>query len=192
MAKLNAWAGPAVPWTRTTYLALLALVVLWAVQLYATWAAWGNLTIDSGHEMYISALLAEGKRLYRDVWFGFGPAAPYLNSYLALRRAFECALLGRLAVGVRVGNISFPCWDAAVVLDRWLDRRGRDTGRSVSAFSLLLPSSVFIRRRVRLLCRVHFCVDCRSRVHVTWMAMDVRCRDSSSRSGAAPRNRSLV
>ncbi len=69
-------------WNLTTYVALLMLVVLWAVKVYSTWAAWGNLTIDSGHEMYIPALLAQGKVLYRDVWFPYGPAAPYFNSYL--------------------------------------------------------------------------------------------------------------
>ena len=74
--------SPKVPWNFTTYGALLALIVLWAFKLYTTWAAWGNLTIDSGHEMYVPALLAEGKMLYRDVWFLYGPAAPYFNSYL--------------------------------------------------------------------------------------------------------------
>jgi hypothetical protein len=69
-------------WNRTTYIALVMLTALWAAQVYATWAAWGNLTVDSGHEMYIPALLAQGKVLYRDVWFPYGPAAPYFNSYL--------------------------------------------------------------------------------------------------------------
>jgi hypothetical protein len=74
--------GPNASWNITTHGALLMLVVLWAVKAYTTWAAWGDLTIDSGHEMYIPALLAEGKMLYRDVWFLYGPAAPYFNSYL--------------------------------------------------------------------------------------------------------------
>ena len=69
-------------WNPSTYGALLLLTALWAVQVFATWAAWGNLTIDSGHEMYIPALLAQGKVLYRDVWYPYGPAAPYFNSYL--------------------------------------------------------------------------------------------------------------
>jgi len=56
-------------WNRTTYIALLMLIALWAAKVYATWASWGNLTIDSGHEMYIPSLLAQGKVLYRDVWF---------------------------------------------------------------------------------------------------------------------------
>jgi hypothetical protein len=74
--------GPANGWNLTTVTGLILLVALWAYQLYSTWAAWGNLTIDSGHEMYIPALLAEGKKLYRDVWFMYGPAAPYFNAYL--------------------------------------------------------------------------------------------------------------
>ncbi len=69
-------------WNHRTCIALLLLTALWAVQAFVTWAAWGNLTIDSGHEMYIPALLAQGKVLYRDVWFPYGPAAPYFNSYL--------------------------------------------------------------------------------------------------------------
>jgi hypothetical protein len=78
---LDTLAAP-IPWSNTTYAALVMLVALWAAQFRATWGAWGSLTIDSGHEMYIPALLAQGKVLYRDVWFPYGPAAPYLNSYL--------------------------------------------------------------------------------------------------------------
>jgi hypothetical protein len=70
------------PWNISTISGLLVLVALWAVKLYTTWGAWGNLSIDSGHEMYVPAMLAEGKELYRDVWFMYGPAAPYFSSYL--------------------------------------------------------------------------------------------------------------
>jgi len=69
-------------WNLTTRAALLALIVIWAVKLASTWAAWGNLTVDSGHEMYVPAVLAEGQTLYKDVWFMYFPAAPYFNSYL--------------------------------------------------------------------------------------------------------------
>jgi hypothetical protein len=70
------------PWNFSTIAALLLLVLIWAVKLYTTWGAWGNLTVDSGHEMYVPAMLAEGKQLYRDLWFPFGPGAPYFSSYL--------------------------------------------------------------------------------------------------------------
>ncbi len=69
-------------WDQTTIAALALLGILWAVKLYTTWGAWGSLTIDSGHEMYVPWLLAEGKQLYRDTFYSFGPVAPYLTSYL--------------------------------------------------------------------------------------------------------------
>lgn len=71
---------PADSW-HATAVGLLLLVLLWAFKLYTTWGAWGDLRVDSGHEMYIPALLLEGKKLYRDVMFTYGPAAPYLTSY---------------------------------------------------------------------------------------------------------------
>lgn len=75
-------ARPANFWNSATRSGLVFLIALWGWRFYSTWATWGNLTIDSGHEMYIPALLAQGKVLYRDVWFMYGPAAPYFNSYL--------------------------------------------------------------------------------------------------------------
>src|ERR1700746_4061915 len=80
--KILLEAGPQDHWNLATVAALVSLVLLWAWKFHSTWAAWGNLSIDSGHEMYIPALLAEGKMLYRDVWFNFGPAAPYFNGFL--------------------------------------------------------------------------------------------------------------
>lgn len=79
---LRAQAELGSPWNFSTITALLLLAVLWAVKLYTTWGAWGNLTVDSGHEMYVPAMLAEGKVLYRDLWFPFGPGGPYFTSYL--------------------------------------------------------------------------------------------------------------
>src|SRR5580700_2613341 len=77
--------GPPTPgtsWNYTTSVSLLTLVLLWAWKVYTTWGAWGDLTIDSGHEMYIPSLLSQGKQLYRDVWFMYCPAAPYFTSFL--------------------------------------------------------------------------------------------------------------
>jgi hypothetical protein len=69
-------------WNLTTAGGLLTLIAMWSVLLRWTWARWGSLTIDCGHEMYVPALLSEGKMLYRDVWFMYGPLAPYLNGSL--------------------------------------------------------------------------------------------------------------
>ncbi len=79
---LSGLCASAAPWGRMTWIALFSLIVLWAVRLYTTWETWGNLSIDSGHEMYVPVVLAEGKMLYRDIWYMHGPLAPYFNSVL--------------------------------------------------------------------------------------------------------------
>ena len=81
-SSLSDITSSAASWDRATCAALLTLVLLWAARVYATWATWGNLSVDSGREMYVPAMLAEGKMLYRDVWYGYGPLAPYWNGFL--------------------------------------------------------------------------------------------------------------
>jgi hypothetical protein len=63
-------------------LAIGSIVPLWAVLTYFTWAHWGDITIDCGREVYVPWVLSEGKRLYRDVWYPYGPFAPYFNALL--------------------------------------------------------------------------------------------------------------
>jgi len=62
--------------------AFLSLLLFWALRMYFTWATWGNLSIDSGREMYVPSVLLKGKMLYRDVWYLYGPVAPYFNGEL--------------------------------------------------------------------------------------------------------------
>ena len=59
-----------------------ALCCLWLALVRFGWARWGSVTVDCGRELYVAAALAEGKMLYRDVWYLYGPGAPYLNSLL--------------------------------------------------------------------------------------------------------------
>ena len=73
---------PQLPWDSTTWVALVAIVAIWGTRFYTTWATWGSLTIDCGREMYVPAALAQGKTLYRDVWYMYGPVAPYFNAFL--------------------------------------------------------------------------------------------------------------
>ena len=74
--------GPAIPWTLTTVGGLLALILLWAAWFHGTWASWGELTADCGREMYVPSVLLQGKTLYRDIWYPYGPLGPYWNSFL--------------------------------------------------------------------------------------------------------------
>ena len=71
-----------VPWNRTSSLTLFSLLLIWVFLFSLTWGRWGNVTIDSGREMYVPSALASGKTLYVDVWYPYTPAAPYLNAVL--------------------------------------------------------------------------------------------------------------
>lgn len=81
-SRLSELTAPEPSWDATTSVALLLLIFFWATRMYMTWGTWGNLSIDSGHEAYIPTVLANGKMLYRDVWWMYGPVAPYVNSVL--------------------------------------------------------------------------------------------------------------
>src|SRR5262249_12204621 len=58
------------------------LCLLWLGLVAFGWARWGDVTVDSGRELYVAVALAQGKMLYRDVWYPYGPGAPYFNSLL--------------------------------------------------------------------------------------------------------------
>lgn len=47
-----------------------------------TWARWGSIQIDCGREMYVPAAIVNGRMLYRDLWYPYGPLAPYWNATL--------------------------------------------------------------------------------------------------------------
>jgi hypothetical protein len=121
-------SGSPAPWNLKTLGGLLALVAIWAAWMYWTWAYWGNLTADCGREMYVATVLSEGKTLYRDVWFNFGPVAPYFNSVLfrifgihlnVLYWAGSLAALGSAIslylAGMKLSSC-FVGWTAAAVL----------------------------------------------------------------------------
>ena len=59
-----------------------ALCCLWLSLVTFGWARWGSVTVDCGRELYVAAALAQGKMLYRDLWYMYGPGAPYFNSLL--------------------------------------------------------------------------------------------------------------
>lgn len=70
------------PHNLLAYAGLFTVVCFWAVMFGGTWARWGSVTIDCGREMYVPWQMLQGKTLYRDLWYPYGPLAPYLNSIL--------------------------------------------------------------------------------------------------------------
>jgi hypothetical protein len=60
---------------------IISLGVLAAVFIYLvsrTWNKWGNLIIDTPRELWLPAQLLQGKLLYKDIFYIYGPFAPYL------------------------------------------------------------------------------------------------------------------
>jgi hypothetical protein len=74
--------GQPTAWNWKTAGGLATLVLIWAAWTYGTWENWGWLTADCGREMYVPTVLSEGKTLYRDIWYLYGPLAPYWNGFL--------------------------------------------------------------------------------------------------------------
>ncbi len=67
-AFLGRWGGP------------LAIVLVAAAMLRWTWGTWPDVLIDFGRELYIPWQLLEGRRLYADMAYFYGPLSPYLNA----------------------------------------------------------------------------------------------------------------
>ena len=115
-------------WNKAEYVGLFSLILLWFLVMRYTWANWGNLTVDCGREMYVARVLSEGKVLYRDVWYLYGPAAPYFNALLfklfgvrltVLYMAGSIAALGSAIFLYLSGiELAFPLagWSAGCVL----------------------------------------------------------------------------
>lgn len=78
---------------------LLVLVLICGI----TWEKWGNLTIDCGREMYVPTAISQGKCLYFDLWYPYGPLIPYWNAFLF--RIFGIHLSVLYATGIAIAVI---------------------------------------------------------------------------------------
>ena len=61
---------------------VLAGLGICAYLLSAGWGRWGDLQIDFGREVYIPWQLSEGRVLYRDLTYSYGPLSPYVQAVL--------------------------------------------------------------------------------------------------------------
>jgi hypothetical protein len=64
-------------WMARAFIVGVAAALAWY-----TWGHWGNFQIDNGRELYVPAEILKGKLLFRDLWYMYGPLAPYLNALL--------------------------------------------------------------------------------------------------------------
>ncbi len=109
--------------------AAVVAVVLGALvfNLRLTWGRWGDPVIDTGRELVAPLQLAEGRMLYRDVRYWYGPLAPYANA--ALYSVFGVRVNMLVATGIAV---------AAAVAGLVYAICRRFTGRAVSTAASVL------------------------------------------------------
>ena len=65
-----------------TWIARSIIVAVAAALAKYTWAHWGDFQIDCGREIYVPAAILQGKVLFRDIWYPYGPLAPYVKAAL--------------------------------------------------------------------------------------------------------------
>lgn len=88
---------------------VLAIAVAFALNGAATWQRWGDLVIDTGRELDTPKQLAEGKMLYRDVRYWYGPLAPYAHSllYRAFGTRLDVITAAGLSLAALLGWLSY-------------------------------------------------------------------------------------
>jgi hypothetical protein len=69
-----------------------------------TWAHWGDFQVDCGREIYVPATLLQGKLLFRDVWYTYGPLAPYVQALLFLIFGVHLTVLYLFGLGLTISS----------------------------------------------------------------------------------------
>jgi 4-amino-4-deoxy-L-arabinose transferase-like glycosyltransferase len=67
---------------RVQALLLTLTAIGFALLFVLSWQKWADLTIDGGREMNTPLRLLRGEQIYSDVYYLYGPLAPYLNAAL--------------------------------------------------------------------------------------------------------------
>jgi hypothetical protein len=84
-----------VPW--------LAVGAVWLANAVATWGRWGDIVTDCGRELDVALQLSQGRVLYADVRFWYGPLSPYVNA--GLFRLFGASVGTLAAAGLVTGAL---------------------------------------------------------------------------------------
>jgi 4-amino-4-deoxy-L-arabinose transferase-like glycosyltransferase len=111
---------------RAQALLLTLTAVGFALLFLVSWQKWADLTIDGGREMNTPLRLLRGELIYSDVYYLYGPLAPYLNAALYavfgvhLNTLYAAGALGSLLVLVLVFHLGATVTGArAAALTTW-------------------------------------------------------------------------
>ncbi|MCY3022822.1 MAG: glycosyltransferase family 39 protein [Planctomycetota bacterium] len=94
-----------------------------------SWLKWGDILVDCGRDLDVARQLAEGRSLYSDVRYYYGPLAPCLNG--SLFRIFGTHL--NMVVAAGLVTTALMCW----VLYRLARRFTGRTGSAAAAVAFL-------------------------------------------------------
>jgi len=131
-------------------LVAIALGAAFAHNVSVTWERWGDLIVDTGRELDTPKQLAEGKVLYRDVRYWYGPLAPYWHALLyrvfgvrigVLTTAGMCVAAGLAWVSYRLLRMFVGRWVSALGAAAVLYIQAFGCYRFPNIFNFVLPYS---------------------------------------------------
>jgi hypothetical protein len=110
--------------------ARVTIVAVAGALFWLTWAHWGDIQLDNGRELYVPMQILRGKLLYRDIYYAFGPLAPYGVALLL-------GLFGQHLYVLYILGLATTIADALLLFDIGLMVEGRAVGLT-AALALLL------------------------------------------------------
>ncbi len=84
LPKINNSEETILPNFKSEYWGPIAIVILGLFMATISWQKWSDLIIDYGQQLYIPWQLSEGKVLYKDIFYLYGPLSSYLHAGLFL------------------------------------------------------------------------------------------------------------
>jgi hypothetical protein len=86
------------------WIARAIIVGVAAALAWYTWGHWGDFQIDNGREIYVPVEILKGKLLFRDLWYMYGPLAPYANALLFLIFGVHLTVLYVFGLTLTIGS----------------------------------------------------------------------------------------
>ena len=87
--------------------AYATITTVFAALFFLHWGIWGNLIADTFRDQWVFHALNNGRVLYRDVTYLYGPLPPYLMAFL--QRIFGEHLAVSIAIGTALCGITTLC-----------------------------------------------------------------------------------
>jgi hypothetical protein len=86
------------------WIARAVIVGVAAALAWYTWGHWGDFQIDNGRELYVPAEILKGKLLFRDLWYMYGPLAPYVKALLFRIFGVQLTVLYVFGLALTIGT----------------------------------------------------------------------------------------